>query len=70
MQADVDKSSISRECRTSEFLNACLGLDRCNTFTRNVCSGQPTVMREFVADLGKRLQSVWNADAWAEIASA
>eukprot|EP00983_Pelagomonas_calceolata_P115707 1160225-Pelagomonas_calceolata.AAC.5 len=59
-------SSLSRKCWTSEFLAACTGLDRCNVFTHCVRSGQPTIMREFVADLRKRLQGVWNADALAE----
>eukprot|EP00983_Pelagomonas_calceolata_P070760 1150920-Pelagomonas_calceolata.AAC.2 len=43
-----------------------MGLDRCNTFTHCVWSGQPIVMREFVLHLRKRLRGVWNADASAE----
>eukprot|EP00983_Pelagomonas_calceolata_P011790 379508-Pelagomonas_calceolata.AAC.1 len=66
LQADVEMSSLSRKCWTSEFLAACTGLDRCNVFTYCVRSGQPAVIREFVVDFRKRLQGVWNADALAE----
>eukprot|EP00983_Pelagomonas_calceolata_P032160 1009552-Pelagomonas_calceolata.AAC.1 len=48
------------------FLAACTGLDRCNTFTHCVRSGQPIFMREFLVDLRKRLRGVWNANALVE----
>eukprot|EP00983_Pelagomonas_calceolata_P080486 1155164-Pelagomonas_calceolata.AAC.1 len=68
LRADVEKSSLSRKCWTSEFPAASMarGLDRCNTFTHSVQTGQPLVMREFVVDLRKRLRGLWNPDAWAE----
>eukprot|EP00983_Pelagomonas_calceolata_P014491 461403-Pelagomonas_calceolata.AAC.1 len=62
--------SLSRECWTLAFLAACMGLDMHNTFTHCVRSGQPIAMREFVADLRKRLRgvtpTVWDAAALAE----
>eukprot|EP00983_Pelagomonas_calceolata_P019485 612801-Pelagomonas_calceolata.AAC.2 len=39
-------SSLSRKCWTSEFLAACTGLIKCNTFTHCARPGQPVVMRE------------------------
>eukprot|EP00983_Pelagomonas_calceolata_P129221 1161588-Pelagomonas_calceolata.AAC.3 len=66
LQTDVEMSSLYRKCWTSEFLAACMGLGRYNTFTHCVRSGQPIVMRELVVYLRKRLRGVWNADALAE----
>eukprot|EP00983_Pelagomonas_calceolata_P116091 1160267-Pelagomonas_calceolata.AAC.6 len=54
LQADVEMSSLSCKCWTSEFLAACIGLGRCNVFTHCVWYGQPIVMREFVVDLRKK----------------
>eukprot|EP00983_Pelagomonas_calceolata_P126557 1161318-Pelagomonas_calceolata.AAC.1 len=44
----------------------CMGLDRYNTFTHRVLSGQPIIMREFVVDLRTGPRGVRNADALAE----
>eukprot|EP00983_Pelagomonas_calceolata_P055089 1143980-Pelagomonas_calceolata.AAC.2 len=51
LQANVEMSSLSCKCWTSEILAVCMGLDRYNTF---------------VVDFRKRLRGVWNADALAE----
>eukprot|EP00983_Pelagomonas_calceolata_P006665 218822-Pelagomonas_calceolata.AAC.1 len=47
LRADVEMSSLSRKCWTSDFLAVCMGLDRYNTFTHCVQSGRPIVLREF-----------------------
>eukprot|EP00983_Pelagomonas_calceolata_P086300 1156732-Pelagomonas_calceolata.AAC.1 len=52
----VDTSSLSCGCRTSEFLTACTGSDRCNTITHCVHSEHFITKREFVDDLRKRLR--------------
>eukprot|EP00983_Pelagomonas_calceolata_P077500 1153890-Pelagomonas_calceolata.AAC.1 len=45
---------------------AYMSLDRYNTFTHCVRSGQPVIMMEFIVDLRKRPRGVCNADALAE----
>eukprot|EP00983_Pelagomonas_calceolata_P125799 1161238-Pelagomonas_calceolata.AAC.5 len=43
LQTDVEMSSLSHKCWTSAFLAGCMGLDRYNSFTHCVRSGQPIV---------------------------
>eukprot|EP00983_Pelagomonas_calceolata_P045985 1139959-Pelagomonas_calceolata.AAC.2 len=64
--ADVGMSSASPKFWALELLSALEGLDRRNSFTQCVYSGQPISIKDFVVDLRRRHRSVGPTEDQAE----